>query len=416
MTHAIALRLAIALALLSTQACAVAPPFAAVPVEKVDAAVVTGYANLRAAPFSGVNELITDYRNSFAQTAAEDPAPGGGKLNFSSLYVSGGGDYGAFGAGVLYGWSEAGDRPEFKVVTGVSTGALTAPLAFIGESRDEELKQIFTAIKADDVFITSLLSGIFGGEALADTAPLRSMISEVADADLIDEVAREHRKGRRLYILTTDIGAQQPWIWNLGAIAASDRPDRFELFRKVLLASSAIPGLFPPIAFDVEADGLVFQELHVDGGVSAQIFGLSSFPPLRAEAAKAYGVSPANVTHTVYAIRNGVIGRRPSEVGRNPLSILFASYQILSKVDSLKDLALIMEEAENNGDAFRMHAIPDDFDTNDYSPFDREVMQELFERGRKATLTGDTWLRSPNRESAPKVGKANSGDGQVALN
>jgi hypothetical protein len=156
-----------------------------------------GYANVRAAPFSGVNELIGDYRNSFAMSPAKDLAREG-KVHFSSLYVSGGGDYGAFGAGLLYGWSEADDRPEFKVVTGVSTGALTAPLAFIGNSRDEELKQIFTDIKPDDIFVPSLLSGIFGGEALADTAPLRSIISQVADADLIDDVAREHRKGRRL--------------------------------------------------------------------------------------------------------------------------------------------------------------------------------------------------------------------------
>jgi predicted acylesterase/phospholipase RssA len=152
---------------------------------------------VRAAPFSGVNELIGDYRNSFAMSPAKDLAREG-KVHFSSLYVSGGGDYGAFGAGLLYGWSEADDRPEFKVVTGVSTGALTAPLAFIGNSRDEELKQIFTDIKPDDIFVPSLLSGIFGGEALADTAPLRSIISQVADADLIDDVAREHRKGRRL--------------------------------------------------------------------------------------------------------------------------------------------------------------------------------------------------------------------------
>jgi predicted acylesterase/phospholipase RssA len=396
-------RALLALILLLTAACGATLPFDQVPAERVDAAVVAGFEDVREAPFTGYDSLIADYRLSFAQAARANPKLRGGKLDLASLYISGGADYGAYGAGVLNGWSEAGDRPEFKVVTGVSTGALTAPLAFLGPSRDEELKQVFTTIGAGDIFLKSILRGVFAGDALADTGPLSRIIARIADEALIDEVAREHRKGRRLYILTTDIGAQQPWVWNLGAIAASDRPDRVDLFRRVLLASSAIPGLFPPVAFDVTVPEGPYQELHVDGGVTAQIFGLNGFPPMRRQAALAHRISPADVTHTVYTIRNGVIAPQPAPVRRNPAGILFASYKILAKADTLKDLALIMEEAANNGDAFRMHAIPEDFDASDYSPFNREIMRNLFELGRNATRNGDTWLRSAALALGPRT-------------
>ncbi len=407
-------RIMLVVALSFTAACGARVPFDQVPAESIDFAVIEGFEDAREAPFAGYDALIADYRQSFDQAAAANPSLRGGDVALASLYISGGADYGAFGAGVLNGWSEAGDRPEFKIVTGVSTGALTAPLAFLGPARDAQLREVFTTVGADDIFLTTFLRGLFAGDALVDTGPLREIIATIADDELIDEVAREHRKGRRLYILTTDIGAQQPWVWNLGAIAASGRPGRSDLFRRVLLASSAIPGLFPPVPFDVKVAAGPYEELHVDGGVTAQIFGLNGFPPVRREAARAFATSPARVSHTVYTIRNGVIARQPASVKRNPLGILLASYRVLSKADTLKDIALIMREAERNGDGFRLHAIPENFTSEDYSPFNREIMRSLYDLGREATVHGDTWQRAPQMAAQLAIGATQPDAGAAA--
>ena len=85
-------------------------------------------------------------------------------------------------------------------------------------------------------------------------------------------IAAEHRKGRRLFIGTTNLDAGRPVMWNIGAIANSTDPRAPELIHKVLLASASIPGAFPPVLINVEADGKVYDELHVDGGTTTQVF------------------------------------------------------------------------------------------------------------------------------------------------
>jgi len=68
------------------------------------------------------------------------------------LALSGGGADGAFGAGVIVGWTASGKRPEFALVSGVSIGALIAPYAFLGPSYDAQLRENFESITAADVF------------------------------------------------------------------------------------------------------------------------------------------------------------------------------------------------------------------------------------------------------------------------
>ncbi len=181
------------------------------------------------------------------------------------LALSGGSDKGAFGAGLLNGWTQAGTRPEFSIVTGVSTGALIAPFAFLGPDEDAELKRLYTTISAKDIFRTRFALAIPASPSAASTKPLARLIAGVATDALIDRVAREHARGRRLFIGTANLDAQRMVIWNMGAIAASKAPNRYVLFRQVLLASSSIPGVFPPVMIQAEAGGRTISEMHVDG-------------------------------------------------------------------------------------------------------------------------------------------------------
>ena len=205
------------------------------------------------------------------------------------LAISGGGDDGAFGAGLLAGWSARGDRPKFGLVTGVSTGALSAPFAFLGKEYDEKLKQVYTDTTAADIFSKRSLLAAVANDAMADTTPLRNVIASFVDEAMIQRIAEEYAKGRLLLIMTTNLDQGRSVIWNIGAIAASDYPGKRNLIISILQASAAIPGLFPPVMLDVSIDGTSYQEMHVDGGAVAQAF---LYPPtlnLKANSAQ-YGI------------------------------------------------------------------------------------------------------------------------------
>jgi hypothetical protein len=183
------------------------------------------------------------------------------------LALSTGGGDGAFGAGLLNGWTESGKRPEFSVVTGVSTGALMAPYAFIGSAQDAGLKRAYTEYNAGDIF-----EDVKTPESLVDTWPLRRLIAKEVTPELLAQVAEAHKRGRRLLVVTTNLDAQRGTVWNMGAIAAKGDEAALKLFRDILAASTAIPGLFPPVMIDVEANGKKTQEMHADGGLSGQVF------------------------------------------------------------------------------------------------------------------------------------------------
>jgi Patatin-like phospholipase len=164
---------------------------------------------------------------------------------FSVLALSGGGEHGAFGAGLLNGWSESGRRPTFSMVTGISTGALMAPFAFLGSAYDQRLKALYTEMSFRGILSGNPVIGLFG-EGLYNTHPLQRLVAGQVDQTMLDDIAAAHRQGRRLFIVTTNLDAQRPVLWNMGAIAASGQPAALELFRKVLVASASIPGLFDP--------------------------------------------------------------------------------------------------------------------------------------------------------------------------
>jgi predicted acylesterase/phospholipase RssA len=199
----------------------------------------------------------------------------------------------------MVGWSASGQRPEFKLVTGVSTGALIAPFAFLGPSRDQQLRQVFTDVTPKKVFSARWFLAALYDDALADTTPLFTLISEFVNAEMLADIAREYSRGRLLFIGTTNIDVQRPVLWNIGAIAASQHSGALDLVRKILLASAAIPGAFPPVLIEVENRGRRYAEMHVDGGAIAQTF----LYPQALELARA---PPRNsARENTYVIRNG---------------------------------------------------------------------------------------------------------------
>jgi len=188
------------------------------------------------------------------------------------LAISGGAATGAFGVGLLIGWGDRGDRPDFTVVTGVSTGALAAPFVFLGRDYDELLRNLYTSISTGDILKKSNYFNRFFGDSVMDSEPLAALLERHIDEPMMEAIAAESEKGRRLYIGTTHLDAARPVIWNISNIARSGHPGALDLIRQVLLASASIPALFPPVLIEVEADGRSYDEMHVDGGVTAQIF------------------------------------------------------------------------------------------------------------------------------------------------
>lgn len=315
------------------------------------------------------------------------------------LAISGGGEDGAFGAGLLVGWSAAGTRPEFKAVTGISTGALIAPFAFLGTDYDDELKAVYTLVSSEDIFEKRNFLASFFDDAMSDTAPLRKLVSAMVDQGMLDAIAREHEKGRMLFIGTTNLDARRPVIWNIGKIAASRHPKALKLVRELLVASAAIPGMFPPVMIDVEADGRTYQEMHVDGGATAQVFVYPSSLDIKA-VEKRVG---QRRERSLYVIRNARLDPDWAEVERQTLSIAGRAVSSLIQTQGIGDLYRIYLSAERDGIHFNLAYIPETFKLQSEEPFDPEYMRELFGVGYKMAANGYPWAKTPPGFPAPEV-------------
>jgi hypothetical protein len=319
--------------------------------------------------------------------------------NQTFLAISGGGDDGAFGAGLLVGWDARGDRPEFDVVTGVSTGSLSAPFAFLGREYDQQLKKVYTDVTGDDIFKKRppLLSAI-SSDALSDTAPLRSMISTYIDDEMIKKIAEEYRNGRLLFILTTNLDQGRPVIWNIGAIAESADPKARELIVDVLLASASLPAIFPPVMINVTADGQKFQEMHVDGGTVAQAF---LYPPSFSlkRAAAVLRVSEGKLRlarkRIAYVIRNGRLSRREENVQLQTIAIAKEAISTMITSSGVNDTYRMYLIAKRDGVDFNLASVEDDFAMPYKGPFDRDYMNALFDYGYAKGRAGYRWQKTP---------------------
>jgi Patatin-like phospholipase len=321
----------------------------------------------------------------------------GTRPQISFLAVSGGGSDGAFGAGLLVGWTARGNRPEFDIVTGISTGALTAPFAFLGPRYDPALKQVYTTYSTDQLVTKQPIRGLLGGEGLASNAPLAQVIAGYVDEDFLKQVAHENARGRRLLIGTTNLDAQRPVIWDMGKIASSGDPRALELFRNVLLASAAIPGVFPPVYIEVKVEGQVREEMHVDGGTTNQVFLLPTQIRSGAMDAK-LGINP--VRH-LYIIRNGRVAPEFKAVKASTLAIAGRSISTLIKTQGIGDLYQMYEFAQENHVDYNVTYIPGNFPDTSTEAFDPKYMSQLFDLGFKLGKSGTEWKKTPPRLSNP---------------
>jgi predicted acylesterase/phospholipase RssA len=331
-------------------------------------------------------DAVDAYTRELMLSGNQRPLP---PANF--LAISGGGEDGAFGAGLLVGWTEAGTRPEFKVVTGVSTGALTAPFAFLGSKYDEQLKRVYTTIDENDVLESrGVLSAIFG-DALNDNTPLQKLVAKYVTPEMLREIAGEYAKGRLLLIGTTNLDARQPVIWNVTKIAASGNPKALELVRKILVASTSIPAAFPPMMINVSVNGKQYQEMHVDGGASAQVF---VYPPqlkLNELSAQA-GIMRER---RAFVIRNARLDPDWADTKRKTLSIAGRAVSSLIQNQGVGDLYRIYTTTQRDGVDFSLAFIPATFNVQLTKPFDQHYMNELFKVGYDLGKSGYKWAKMP---------------------
>jgi predicted acylesterase/phospholipase RssA len=302
------------------------------------------------------------------------------------LAISGGGDNGAYGAGFLNGWTASGTRPEFKVVTGISTGALIAPFAFLGPKYDYVIERVYTTTAQKDIFKKRGLKSVLFGDAMADTTPLANVIASYVDRPFLDEIAAEYGKGRILLVGTTNLDSMEPVIWNMTAIAASADPRAAPLFRSILLASASIPGAFPPVMIDVNIDGNRYQEMHVDGGTITQVF---LFPP---------SVSAAGAPvrkRVLYILRNARLDADWASTERRTMSIAMRAIDSLTRTQGIGDLYRIYATAQRDGIDYNLTFIPPTFNTPHIEQFDTHYMKSLYDVGREAARAGYQWHKYP---------------------
>ncbi len=316
-----------------------------------------------------------------------------GRPHVEYLALSGGAEDGAFGAGLLTGWSTRGDRPRFEVVTGVSAGALIAPYAYLGPRYDGQLAELWRNFDSGSVATPQVLAGLLGADALADSTPLRDLIRKHVDRRMLADIAKEYRNGRLLLIGTTNLDAQRQAIWNMGeiALASARDPEAAQLFRDVLLASASLPGIFPPVHIKVRVGDQVFEEMHVDGGPTRQVF----IAPAQFSLKTFDRLYPTPPQRTVYVIRNGKIGPEYEPVQPNVLAISARSLFTLTKHQGVGDINQIYAMTERDGAAFRLASVPQSFNVKATKAFDPNYMQALFETGRQIGQSGNAWARTP---------------------
>lgn len=368
-----------------------------VPLDRIEQAELSGMPGIRAFWDKGNTDPV--FQQDIIHSIRSEPAglfeqDANGFPVYNGLALSGGGSSGAFGAGILCAWSETGTRPKFKLVTGISAGALIAPYAFLGQPYDAKLKRVWTTVSTKDVAKISRRAP-FRSDGLTDTSPLAELIARDLDDSMLADIAAAHASGQRLYIGTSNLDAQRFVVWNMGAIAASGHPNSLQLFRDIMLASASIPGAFPPVYIDVEADGKTYDEMHVDGGVFTQVFFYEFLLDIKDAANTARGGTAAPNSSHVYVIRNGKATPEPKQVPREVISIASRAVSTMIKSASINDLLRIYDLSKEDQMAFNYADIPQDFEYESEEVFDQGEMNALFNLGYQMVSEGRAWQEAP---------------------
>jgi hypothetical protein len=386
------------------QGCDSSGHYNALPANLEDQAQIPGLPDVR----DWADQPSKVFLKSAAESLVQERAANHGKLEpvAYGLALSGGGGNGAFGAGLLCGWSKAGTRPTFKLVTGISTGALMAPMVFLGPAYDNQLKEAYTTVSDKDIFtlpsklaILLSITYIRPLASMVSTKPLAELLKKMVDAKMLEDIAAEHLKGRRLIVGTTQLDAQRLVIWDMGAIAISNYPQKLELFRKILLASASIPVAFPPQFLTVAAGGQEFQEMHVDGGVRAEIM-------LYENALKPFIVSGRR-ERRLYIIRNQRVDPKWMYVKPQIMFIASGAIDSLFKTQGVDETYRLYVYAQRDDLDFNLAYIPRNFPVKAKSEFDKAYMNQLFDYAYNQAKNGYPWTNYP-----PGFGPAGSGSGQ----
>lgn len=335
----------------------------------------------------GIASMVNDLRETQKRIGVRNLKGTG-----SYLSISGGGDNGAFGAGLLAGWTKRGDRPDFSLVTGVSTGALIAPFAYLGPQYDDVLQYVYTQVTPDMIFKKRGLMAAVFEDSIGDTTPLYQLISQYVNEEFLQKVAYEYReRGRWLLVGTTNVDAGVPVVWNMGKIAAIGTPEALDLFRRVMLASASIPGAFPPVMFDAVLNGESYHEMHVDGGASMQVF---LYPSAAAEQAKEKRIARRKDLQA-YIIRNSRLDNGWQEIERKTMSIVGRSISQLIQAQGIGDIYRIYQTTQQDHVGFNLAFIGPDFRAVHREEFDTEYMRALYKYAYDRAINGYPWSHEP---------------------
>jgi hypothetical protein len=357
-------------------------------------------------------EVIRDVEAEFRKRiAAKNPA---GTRPYNFLALSGGGMYGAFGVGVLTGWTDTGNRPEFDVVTGISTGGLIATYAFLGSQYDARLRTNMLGVTRNDILRSRSIVQIPFADAVFTSRPMARLIEKELTAEVMAEVAASHASGRRLYIGTTNIDTHRLIIWDMGAIASRGDCASLELFRKIVLASSSIPGVFPPVRINVEIDGRQYDELHVDGGVSDEVI-FRSFMVADLNRATGMPGSYAPAGSVLYVIDNGKLYADPSCTRPRLTNMVSSSFRSIVYGKTRDELYRIYLNCVETGVYFRLTAVPQDVKLDisgglTLTTADQEKLySEGYQVGLHTKMMGSGWRdlppgTDPSEQAMPRTG------------
>jgi hypothetical protein len=381
------------------QGCGALRQYHPLPEQYEQQAQVPGFKDIRAWADMPNKALEQSALDSLKQERAANQGKPLPELN--ALALSGGGSDGAFGAGFLCGWTKSGTRPTFKLVTGISTGALMAPFAFLGPSYDTELKRIYTSISDESIYKPYSLFSIFMSvinlqslPSMASSEQLAKLIEREVTPSMLQRIAEEHRKGRRLLIGTTQFNAQRLVIWNMGKIAEQGTPQALALFRKILLASASLPVTFPPQYFTVTAYDKTYEEMHVDGGVEAQVmlYENAILPFSQARELK----SRLDRPRQLYIIRNERLYPEWENVKPTLKTIAVRSIDSLVKSQGVGDLYRLYAYSMRDKINYHLIFIPDTFNEKEKTPFDQEYMRKVFALGyHMGERKKDPWYHYP---------------------
>ncbi len=344
-------------------------------------------------PATLTREVEAEFRK---RTAGAHPP---GAQPYHLLAISGGGLYGSFGVGVLNGWTASGTRPQFDVVTGISTGAILASFAFLGPEYDSVIREEAVGVDIRDILRRRSVVHLPFSESAFDSAPLDARIDKYVTPELLCEVAKAHAQGRRLYIGTTNIDTRRLIIWDMGAIASRGTPESLKLYHDVILASSSIPGAMPPVRIPVEIDGAVYEELHVDGGVSDEVV-FRAF--MVADLNRRRGIDSAFAPpgSALYIISNGKLYADPDCVEPRIARMIGASFRTVIYGKTRDELYRIYLNCLETGVEFRVAAIPQDVRLGEQGSLQlsRKDQERLFAEGFRTgsePIVGRGWRDMP---------------------